>query len=93
MAKCHKLARVTRIGKAIFADISGPFLPSSFSNFVAFVILPNFAIFVTGVFSEHEKSLSLLRYLRTFRGVLLGFFCFLVLILVRFAIFVTCVFS
>ena len=54
MAKCHQLARVTRIGKAIFAifaDISGPFLPSSFSNFVTFVILPNFAIFVTGVFS------------------------------------------
>ena len=35
---------------------------------VRFVILAIFAIFVTGVFSSQQKSLLILRYLRTFRG-------------------------
>ena len=72
--RCFQLARkilVTLAIFAVFADISGPFLVSSFSksgillNFVIFAIS---AIFVTSVFSSQEKSLLLLRYLRTFRG-------------------------
>ena len=44
-------------------------------NFVQLLFLRFFAIFVTGVFSSQEKSLLLLRFLRTFRGPswLLGF--------------------
>ena len=79
--RCFKLARKNLVTLAIFADISGPLLISSFSKsgiLLHFLFL-RFLRYLSRVFLARKKNpryfFDFLRYLRTF-WTLLGFFFF-----------------